>query len=135
MVVKESYSFYSENIPITVTIESSKDEFVLIYNVSISKISPNTEIILDKIKEELADKVKLGIGDITELRKSQYVKAKFQETITYLLNKYIPDLPNDIKGFLTTYLMHKTLGLGKIELLLDDKDLEEVVINNADEPV
>ncbi len=135
MVVKDSYSFYSENIPIAITIESVKDEFVLVYNVSISKISQNTEIILDKIKDELADKVRLNLGEVTDLKKSEFIRTKFQETIIYLLNKYLPDLPEDIKKFLTTYLMHKTLGLGKIELLLDDKNLEEVVINNADEPV
>ena len=135
MVVKDSYSFYSENIPIAITIESVKDEFVLVYNVSISKISQNTEIILDKIKDELADKVRLNLGEVTDLKKSEFIRTKFQETIIYLLNKYLPDLPEDIKKFLTTYLMHKTLGLGKIELLLDDKNLEEVVINNANEPV
>jgi flagellar protein FlaI len=135
MAVKDTYNFYSENIPITVTIESLKDEFVLVYNVSISKISPNTEIILDKIKEELSSKVRLGISEISDLKKSEFIKSKFQETIDYLLNKYLPNLPDDTKKFLITYLMHKSLGLGKIELLLDDKNLEEIVINNAEEPV
>ena len=135
MVVKETYSFYSENIPITITIESLKNEFVLVYNVSISKISPNTEIILDKIKDELSSKVKLEIGDIADLKKSEFIRTRFKETILYLLNKYLPDLPEDIKGFLTTYLMHKSLGLGKIELLLDDINLEEIAINSAEEPV
>lgn len=135
MVVKETYNYYSENIPITITIESSKEEFVLVYNVSIAKIGANTEIILDKIKEELAGKVRLGIGDITDLKKSQFIREKFQETIVYLLDKYLPSITEDVKKFLITYLMHKALGLGKIELLLDDINLEEIVINNADEPV
>ena len=135
MVVKETYSFYSENIPITVTIESTKDEFVLVYNVSIAKISPNTEIILDKIKQEISSKVKLGLSDISDLKKSEFVRKRFEDAILYLLNKYLPTISDDIKKFLTTYLMHKALGLGKIELLLDDKNLEEVVINNAEEPV
>ena len=77
MVVKETYSFYSENIPITVTIESTKDEFVLVYNVSIAKISPNTEIILDKIKQEISSKVKLGLSDISDLKKSEFVRKRF----------------------------------------------------------
>jgi flagellar protein FlaI len=135
MVVKDTYSFYSENIPITINIESLKDEFVLIYNVSISQISSNTEIILDKIKDELANEVKLGIGEVIDIKKSDFIRKKFEETITYLLNKYLPNLPKDTKGFLTTYLIHKSLGLGKIELLLDDSNLEEIVINNAEEPV
>src|SRR3990167_10329201 len=135
MVVKETYSFYSENIPITVTIESTKDEFVLVYNVSIAKISPNTEIILDKIKQEISSKVKLGLSDISDLKKSEFVRKRFEDAILYLLNKYLPTISDDIKKFLTTYLMHKSLGLGKIELLLDDKNLEEIVVNNSSEPL
>ena len=135
MVVKETYSFYSENIPITVTIESVKDEFVLVYNVSIAKISSTTEIILDKIKDELASSVRLGISDISDLKKSELVRKRFEETVVYLLKKYLPSIDENVKRFLTTYIMHKSLGLGKIELLLDDKNLEEVVINNAEDPV
>jgi len=135
MVVKETYSFYSENIPLTITIESIKDEFILIYNVSISQISSNTEIILDKIKDELANQVKIGIGEVIDIKKSEFIRKKYEETIAYLLNKYFPNLQDNIKKFFITYLIHKSLGLGKIELLLDDPNLEEIVINNSEEPV
>ena len=57
---------YSGNIPVNISIESKKDEYVLTYNISISQISANTELILDKIRDELVNKVKLGIADITD---------------------------------------------------------------------
>ena len=41
-MIKDKYSFYSGNIPVNITVESKKDEFVLIYNVDISQISANT---------------------------------------------------------------------------------------------
>jgi flagellar protein FlaI len=134
-MIKDKYSFYSGNIPVNITIESKKEEFVLIYDVSISQISANTELVLDKIRDELVNKVKLGIADITDPKKIDYIKNKFKETIEYLIEKYFPDISNETKDFFTTYLMHKSFGLGKIEIILDDSSLEEVVVNNADEPI
>jgi len=134
-MIKEKYSFYSENIPVNISIESNKDEFVLIYNVNISQISANTELVLDKIRDELVNKVKLGIADITDPKKMEFVRGKFQETIIYLIEKYFPDISEDTKKFFTSYIMHKSFGLGKIEVILDDNNLEEVVVNNADEPI
>src|SRR3989344_1183384 len=104
MAVVEAYKFNSGNIPVDVTIESDKDEFVLIYKISISQISSNTEIILDKIRNELVEKVKLGIGDITDPKKMDYIKDRFQKTIISLIRKYLPDLSENTLEFFTTYL-------------------------------
>src|SRR3989338_2892709 len=135
MAIVDSYSFYSGNIPVKIAIESDRNEFVLIYKVSISQISANTDIVLDKIREELIEKVKLGIGDITDPKKLDFVKEKFKKTIINLIKKYFPDISDETLDFFTTYLMHKSFGLGKVEILMKDKDLEEIVINNAEEPV
>lgn len=134
-MIEDKYSFNSGNIPVNITIETKKDEFVLIYNVSISQISANTELVLDKIKDELVNKVKLGIADITDPKKIEFIKSKFKETIIYLIEKYLPAISEETRDFFTTYLMHKSFGLGSIELILNDVNLEEVVINNADEPI
>ncbi|MBS3143629.1 Flp pilus assembly complex ATPase component TadA [Candidatus Woesearchaeota archaeon] len=134
-MIKDKYNYYSGNIPVNVTIESKKEEFVLVYEVNISQISANTELILDKIRDELVEKVKLGITDIVDPKKMDFVKEKFRETIVYLIEKYFPDISNETKDFFTTYLMHKSFGLGRIEIILNDSHLEEIVVNNADEPI
>ncbi len=81
-MIKDKYSFYSGDIPVNITIETKKDEFVLIYNVNISQISTNTELVLDKIRDELVDKVKLGIADITDPKKMEFIKNKFKSIIS-----------------------------------------------------
>ncbi len=135
MTVKETYNYYSGNIPITITIEFSETDFVLLYNMSIASISKNTELLLDKIRNEVINKVGVKLDDATDPKRSDYFQTKFKETIGYLLAKYIPDLNDKTKDFLMTYLAQKSLGLGKIELLLDDNTLEEIVVNNALEAV
>nr|MCK4929806.1 type II/IV secretion system ATPase subunit [Nanoarchaeota archaeon] len=42
---------------------------------------------------------------------------------------------DETKGFLTSYLLTKSLGLGMIEFLMNDYQLEEVVVNEATEPI
>ena len=111
MAIVDSYSFYSGNIPVKIAIESDRNEFVLIYKDSISQISANTDIVLDKIREELIEKVKLGIRDITDPKKLDFVKEKFKKTIINLIRKYFPDISDETLDFFTTYLMHKSFGL------------------------
>jgi hypothetical protein len=59
-----TYDFISDNIPITIQVYRQKGEFVPLYNVSISLISRHTEIILEKIRQELTQQVSLGMVDI-----------------------------------------------------------------------
>ena len=44
-------------------------------------------------------------------------------------------MEENTKNFLITYLIQKSLGLGNLEILMDDVLLEEIVINSAGEPV
>ena len=133
--VIDSYKFQSKNIPIEITIKLTPEDFVPIYVVSISRISKTTELILEKIRQQLVTEVSLGLVDLTDLKKSQEIEDKFKHTITVLINKYFPDMEESTRGFLTTYLIQKSLGLGHLEIMMGDDFIEEVVINSAAEPV
>lgn len=125
----------SKDIPINITVERIKGEFVPVYDVSISSISKTTEFLLERIRHELIKRVNLGVIDITDAKKSELVEEKFSETIGDLIKKYFPDTDEETKGFLTSYLIAKSLGLGSIQLLMEDHNLEEIVVNQSTEPV
>ena len=129
--VIEKYDFKSKDIPIQIEIKSVQDEFVPIYTVSISKISETTELVLEKIRKQLISEVSLGIADLTDMKKTDEIEKKFAQTISVLINKYFPDMEQNTKSFLTTYLIQRSLGLGSLEILMDDDFLEEIVINSA----
>ncbi len=131
----EKYDYMSKDIPITITIERIKGEFVPLYQVSISSISKTTEFLLERIRQELIKRVNLGVVDITDTKKSELVEEKFSETIKDLISKYFPDTDDETKSFLTSYLIAKSLGLGSIQLLMADQNLEELVVNQSTEPV
>jgi flagellar protein FlaI len=131
----DNYEFKSKDIPINVTVRRVKGEFVPLYEVRISSISKTTEFLLEKIRQELIKEVSLGVVDILDVKKASQIEEKFSETIGDLIHKYFPDADDDTTGFLTSYLIARSLGLGNIELLMDDNFLEEIVINEANEPV
>ncbi|MBI2650690.1 type II/IV secretion system ATPase subunit [Candidatus Woesearchaeota archaeon] len=130
-----TYNFISDNIPITIKVYKKKGEFVPIYDVSISSISKHTELILEKIREELTAQVSLGMVDILTTKDTGVIEQRFMDAITTLVNKHFPDADESTANFLKSYLIQRSLGLGSIEILMDDTNLEEIAINDAEEPV
>ncbi len=131
----DQYEFTAKEIPITVTVSRSKGEFVPIYDLRVSSISKTTEFLLEKIRQELIREVNLGVVDILDAKKAEQVESVFQEAIANLIQKHFPDANAETQGFLTSYLFTRSLGLGNIELLMDDNNLEEIVVNQSSEPV
>jgi flagellar protein FlaI len=133
-VVLDSYEYISERIPITVTVIKKGGEFVPTYLLHISAISKTTEMILEKVRLELIRRVSLGAEDMGDMKKTDIVEDKFNELIGILIEKYFPDSDPETTNFLKSYLKINSLGLGNIQLLMNDETLEELVINQASEP-
>ncbi|MBW2965602.1 type II/IV secretion system ATPase subunit [Candidatus Woesearchaeota archaeon] len=131
----KTYKIDSAGIPVTVNVYQQKGEFVPLYTVQLSAIGKTTGIILEKIREELIDRVNLGIIDITDTKRSNLIEGKFSNAIRMLIKKYFPALSEQNERFLTSYLVKKSLGMGDVELLMSDKNLEEIAINASGDPV
>jgi len=134
-IVMDEYDFLSDKIPIHINIIHHSEDFVPTYEISISSISEHTEIILERIRKELIKEVNLGIVDLTGYGERGLAEKKFKETIISLIKKYFPDVNQKTTEFLSSYLIQKSLGMGNIEILDDDIQLEEICINSAFEPV
>lgn len=131
----DSYSFLSESIPVEVNI-AEKEGFVPTYSVSIPGIAGGTKLLLEtKLRAELISDVKLDITEILDPKKQEMVRAKFQESAMKVLTRNFPQLPDEKKRILASYLIQNTLGLGELETPLHDELLEEVVVNNSRDPV
>jgi len=133
--VLDQYEYRSKDVPITIRVVRTKGEFVPVYEVRISSISKTTEFLLEKIRQELIRKISLGVSDIIDVKKAPEIESVFEETIGDLIEQHFPDADEQTSSFLKSYLIARSLGLGNIEFLLDDANLEEIVINQADEPV
>lgn len=133
--ILDSYKYMAGQIPIQITIKKDTNEFVPIYDLKISSISSLTNLVLEKIRQELIKKVSLGIADLSDMKKTDIVEEKFEEMIHLLIQKYLPDADAPTTQFLTSYLKVKSLGLGNIDLIMNDHLLEEIVVNQANEPI
>jgi len=131
----ESYTFDNEGIRVIAKIVYYPNDFVLHYNVIVKGLSEGTRILLNSLRGELITTVKLSVTDIMDPRKSNEVRKKFEERAAVLLSKNFPNLSEADKQILITYLVQHSLGLGELEALLHDEQLEEIVINSSKEPV
>ncbi|GIU69868.1 MAG: secretion protein [Candidatus Woesearchaeota archaeon] len=133
--VLDEYSYYFKNMKIDVVILKKQGEFVELYDLFVASISPTTEYILERIRQEIINKISIGFSDITDKKKVRFIEDKFEEAIKVMVDKYFSDLEVSTKNFLYSYLVSKALGLGNIDLLMSDSNLEEIVINQSKEPV
>ncbi|MBU4283721.1 MAG: Flp pilus assembly complex ATPase component TadA [Nanoarchaeota archaeon] len=131
----DSYKLNVNDIVVNVDITLKRNEFVPTYSVSILNISKITNIILHKIREEFVSKVNIGDIQITDTGDPDIIKNKFGKEILVLIKKYFPDIDKRTSNLLVNYLIQENIGLGNVEILLRDKNLEDIVINNARDPV
>ncbi len=133
--VLDNYTYYAEDIPVEIVVKYTSDEFVPLYFLDVSVLSETTLLILEKVRQELINRVNLGIAEISDYKKQNAIEERFEEMIDVLTKKYFPDSDSDTAKFLRTYLKIESLGLGRLELLMNDFNLEEIVINQSNEPI
>ena len=129
----DSYEISVNEIIVDVTIYSDEAETVPIYNISITNISETTKIILEKIREEFVRQETKTTEESTF--ETATIQKNFKEGILVLLKKYFPAANKKTMDMLINYILQQNIGLGNLEILLKDKNLEEVVVNNAHEAV
>ncbi|MBR9692569.1 CpaF family protein [Candidatus Woesearchaeota archaeon] len=132
----EKYSIETNNILIDIRIETAQTESVPTYNVSIANISPTTKIILEKIRQEFVSRMNMmELEKFESASEAVNIREEFKKEIHDLILKYFPQTNKETLNMLINYLLEENLGLGKIEILLKDSALEEIVVNNHKEPV
>ncbi|MBD3313997.1 hypothetical protein GF345_06145, partial [Candidatus Woesearchaeota archaeon] len=104
-------------------------------HISISNISQTTKLILEKIRKEFISHVSIEIEEVTTEEGVDIIRKKFEKEIEALIDKYFTNIDKATKDVLISYVIRQNLGLGDIEILLKDANLEELVINNSTEPV
>ncbi len=135
--VLAQYSFTTEGIPVQVKIVKI-GEFVPHYEITMPSVDAWTRKMLEgKLRGELVSEVKLDLSEILDPKRYDEVKAKFMQGARHIIDRNFKEqLPDEhARHVLSVYLMQNALGLGKLEGLLADENLEEIVINNAREQV
>lgn len=131
----DSYEIKLGNLLTKVDIFKRAEDFVPNYAISISNISPTTKIILEKIRKEFISHVNVEISEVSTEEGVDLIRSKFEKEIQILVNRYFSNLDKETTDILISYIIRQNLGLGDIEILLKDANLEEIVVNSSKEPV
>ncbi|HJW96590.1 MAG TPA: ATPase, T2SS/T4P/T4SS family [archaeon] len=131
----ESYEMVVDNVPATIKIIHMSTEFVPIYELIFPQVEIATRAVLDSIREDLINELKIEPEEIMSAKELQQLKDEFAQKALDLLRKQVPNLSERDMKTLVGILIHNSLGLGKMEILLHDQNLEEVVINDCKTPV
>src|SRR3989338_4302680 len=130
--VIDTYALNVNDILVDISIVSTGEDPVPVYKISITNISEVTKIILEKIRDEFVSE---ATSKLTEEETVFNIQEQFSENILKLLAKYFPNADRKTMDMLINYILQQNIGLGNIDILLKDTNLEEVVINNSVEPV
>jgi len=130
----ESYKTISEGIEANVSIEKTSD-FVLIYELKLPEIAAGTLVLLEKIRAMLLTEIPIKPTELMDIASIENLKKKFFEKGLEILKREMPFVDENTQKYLIGSLIQEMFGLGKIEFLLSDPNLEEVVINGSKEPV
>ena len=135
MEILTSYSVLADNVPGIITIMKRPEEYTLVYDIKFPRIEPGTLAVLDSVKEKLIEVVKIEMSEILDPKAVEEIKKRFIESANEAVLKQLPNLSENERNILAGHLIHEMLGLGRLEVMLNDDNLEEIVVNNSTETV
>lgn len=130
----ETYKISADGMNASVSITKVPDD-VPLYTLTSPKPEPATAAYLNTIKGELIKHVRLSTQEVLDIKLMEELKRKFTELALTMVKEKIPRLSETAAADLAGYMVHELLGLGEIEFLLGDENLEEICINSASQPV
>ncbi|MBI4399760.1 CpaF family protein, partial [Candidatus Micrarchaeota archaeon] len=133
MKIIEKYNLVADHVPAEVTISEKDEEFVNTYDLTTVRVFKPTETLLEHVKKEVITNVHIDINEMLDIRAVEKMKKRFFQTASSLLEKELIGISENEKLMLVGKLMHEMIGLGELELLLSDENLEEIVINSSEE--
>ncbi len=133
--VLESYNVSADHVDALISIIRTEKDYVPIYSLKRPEVTVGTRVLLNTLREELITIVHLSTKEFVDPGAVQEIKARFFEKAIQLMERYIPDSSAKQRTVLAGSLIHEMVGLGDIELLLEDPFLEEIVVNSHKEPL
>jgi len=105
------------------------------YTLNVPELGTATIALLEEVRNELVSATTIGMKEILDQNSFIDMKKRFMNESTALLKSKMPSIDEKTKGFLIGKLMREMLGLGDIEFLVNDPNLEEIVIPTSKETI
>ncbi len=129
----EQYKVEVDNTEILAKIIKRKGETV--YTLEFPEIKIATAALLDEIRQQIVTAGPMGINQALNKEAMEKTKKSFISEASKILTDIMPNIEKDTESFLIGKLMQDMLGLGEVEFLINDPNLEEVVLPSASETI
>ncbi|MGC8924274.1 MAG: type II/IV secretion system ATPase subunit [Candidatus Micrarchaeia archaeon] len=133
--VIDKYDIELHNVPGYVRILDIKEDPRPVYELRSVSLGPYTLEFLEYLQEVVARRVVLEPSEIIDQRKAMLLEDRFYNTCMRISEESFPGLSEEGTRIIAGILLHNVYGLGRIELLMHDDALEEVVVNGSYEPI
>lgn len=129
-----SYFLEIDEAKLEVNVMQKEKSFVRSYSLNLPELGTGTRALLKNLKTSLITDATIKAEKMMDPKFIKELKGKFRARAETILLKELPGMDEKIKEMLIVILLQEMLGLGKIEFLLEDPNLEEIVINTSSEP-
>lgn len=103
----------------------------LIYNVSEPNLSPQNEEILGRVENILKEKIDVNFDQLDRSEAEDYMREKVRE----ILNERNFGISQNEKEIIEYYAYRNFVGLGKLEPIMNDKNVEDISCDGVNIPV
>ncbi|MBI5553695.1 MAG: hypothetical protein HY917_03035, partial [Candidatus Diapherotrites archaeon] len=131
----ETYELQADNVSVDVHLVDPFSGFVREYHLQFPEYGAGTAALLHSLKKSILADAAIKTENVMDARFIDALKKRFSERAHAILSKELPELGEESRKSLVAILLHEMLGLGKIEFLINDPNLEEIVVNSSEEPV
>jgi len=130
----EKYELNNCKAKVIIQIGEKENDFVPFYDIAFPEIGEGTRITLDEVKIEILSQSKLPVEKMVDLKFAEQVKKDFSDLAYRLLSNRISGEDKKKLDVLVELLINEMLGLGYLEYILLDDDIEEIVLNSSADP-
>lgn len=131
--IVQNYTVVADKVPAKIEIRD-EDDYVKRYRLKRPRPSAATEAVIESVKADAVSQADITTDNFEDSNEVEESRKIFASKARELLKERLPELGESEREVLIGNLIHDMLGLGDLEILLSDDSLEEIVVNNADDP-
>ncbi|MCL4391615.1 MAG: Flp pilus assembly complex ATPase component TadA [Candidatus Parvarchaeota archaeon] len=128
--IVDTYQVVSDGVSATVKILKIPSKFTMNYQITTPNIDQSMNAVLTEIRTELIKENPSKIQQLSQTT-SEALKREFLDIVQKKLENIIPGMQEKSYIELSATLLHEMFGLGIVEVLDMDPNLEEIVINDS----
>jgi flagellar protein FlaI len=126
----DSYNVISDGIVSNIKILRVSNKFTMVYRAEVPLIDAGTRAILSEIRAQLIREYPQKIQNLSEST-NPALKVEFLDLVQSKLKSLVPGLSDAAYIAFPASLLHEMFGLGVLEILDADANLEEIVVNDS----